>query len=260
MTKKALTILLTVLLFLSVVALGSSTVFRVDEVAISATVVSQEAKADAEQLKDELTAFYKNESIFSVKQEAMAEIIAKYPYFRVKEFKKAYPDKIVITVEEEGEVYAVENADGSYYILGENGTVLVSRNSSQNRLDNAENVLLKGLSVTGEKGNDLQGDECWNSLFTLCKTMDETLGGIRSNVLSVQVLTRTPQTFYLVTMREGIKIYVGNPFAMTEEKARKAMNEYMALSSEQRMTGRLTVRDAEGEIFVVYSAKDEFEY
>ena len=92
MTKKALTIFLTVLVFLSAVALGGSTVFRVDEVAISATVVSEQSKTDAVQLKNELTAFYKDESIFSVKQTDMSEIIAQYPYFRVTEFKKSYPD------------------------------------------------------------------------------------------------------------------------------------------------------------------------
>lgn len=260
MTKKVLTILLTALLFLSVVALGGSTVFRVDDVVINATIVSEDSEMNATQLKEELAAFYKGKSILFVKQKDVASIIEKYPYFRVTDFEKSFPDKIVLTVEEEAEVYAVEKTDGGYYVLGETGAILEIRNSSQNRLDGEGNVVVKGLSLSGDKGGYLSGDSCWNSMFQLCKTMHETLGGIRSNVLSVEVLSRSPETFYLITMREGVKIYVGNPSAMTEEKARKAMNEYMALSNEQRMTGRLTVRDAEGEVLVGYSLEDEFEY
>ncbi len=218
MTKKALTILLTALLFLSAVTLGGTTVFRVSDVAVSVTVVSQEAKTEVTQLKEDLEALYKEKNIFSVQESDMMELMANYPYFRIEEFEKVYPDRIIVTLEEEAEVYAVENADGSYYILGATGTVLAERNVLANRLDKAENVCIKGVSVSGEKGGLLSGDACWQSLFVLCKTMDETLGGIRSNVVSVQVLARSPETFYLITMREGVQIYVGNPFAMTEER------------------------------------------
>jgi hypothetical protein len=89
--------------------------------------------------------------------------------------------------------------------------------------------------------------------------MDETLGGIRSNVQSVEILARAPETFYLIKMREGVKIYVGNPSTLTVEKAKKAMDKYMALSDAERITGRLTVRDSEGEVVVSYSSIDEFE-
>ena len=37
------------------------------------------------------------------------------------------------------------------------------------------------------------------------------------------------------------------------------MDKYMALSDAERITGRLTVRDSEGEVVVSYSSIDEFE-
>ena len=259
MAKKVLTIVLTVFLFISAVVLGGSTVFRVDDVAVIATVVSEKSKADVEQLKTELAAFYKDRNIFSATQDDIKETMAKYPYFFVTDFKKSYPNKIVVTVEEESEFYAVATGEERYYILGRTGVILDVRNSFENRLDGQANVLLNGLNVSGKKGGFLAGDECLDSMFTLCKAMDETLDGVRSNVLSVEVLSRSPETFYLITMREGIKVYVGNPTVLTEEKAKMAMNEYMALSNAQRMTGRLTVRDAENQVFVAYSPEDEFQ-
>ena len=260
MTKKVLTIFLTALMFLSAITLGCATVFRIDNVAMVATVVSEESKDSVAQLKEDLVEFYKGKSIFSAKEKDLAVILGDYPYFRVSKFTKAYPDKIVITIEEEAEVYAVEKEEGEYYILGAMGTVLDIRTSIKNRLDGADNVRIKGLTLSGDKGGLLFGDNCWDSMLLFCQVMNERLGGIRSNVLSVEVLSREPETFYLITMREGINIYVGNPFELTVEKAKKAIDKYMVLSDEERMTGRLTVRDVDGEVFVGYSLEDEFEY
>ena len=259
MQKKVLTIVLTLIMFLSVVVLGGATVFRVDDVSVVAEVVSEQAKTEAEELKNTLLKLYKDENIFAVDSVKAKKVFLNYPHFHFEKFEKSYPNKIVISIVEESEVYAVETADSEYYILGRNGLVLEQRASSQNRLDNASNVLLKGLTVSGEKGGQLVGDDCWESILSLCMAMDGVLGGIRSNVVSVEVLLRAPETFYLITMREGVKIYVGNPKTMTEEKAIKAMNEYLLLSDEERMTGRLTVRDAENEVFVRYSREDEFQ-
>ena len=260
MTKKVLTILLTTLLFLSAVTLGCANVFRVDNVAMVATVVSEDSKEGVAQLKEELLSIYKNRSIFSVKQKDVEDILEQYPYFRIAEFKKVYPNEVVVTIEEEAEVYAVEKSDGAYYILGVTGAVLEVRSSWKNRLDNEDNVLIKGLSVEGEKGGLLSGDDCWQTMFLLCETMNECLGGIRSNVLSVEVISRAPETFFVIKMREGVKVYIGAPSVMTVEKAQGAMNKYMVLSDAERMTGRLTVRDNDGEVFVSYSSEDEFEY
>ncbi len=259
MQKKVLTVFLTVILFLAAVFLGGATVFRVDDVALVATVVSTEAKSEADKLQKEILALYEGESIFSVEESDLSKVLTNYPYLRVEGFEKAYPNKIIVTVLEEAESYAVQRAEGGFYILGASGIVLDIRNSNANRLDKKANVALSGLTVTGKKGEPLTGDDCWASMFALCNAMDEKLGGIRSNVTSVEVLTREPETFYAITMREGLKIYINDPAVMTEQKAEKAMDAYMALSNEERMTGRLTVREANDEILVSYSPKDEFE-
>ncbi len=258
MKRKGLVILLTVLLFLSAVALGVSNVFRVDGVAVEATTVSEQAKADAVELQGKLTELYKDESMFKVGEEKTAEALKSYPYLRLSGFEKAYPNKLVIAVTEDYEVYAVE-ANNGYYILGRDGSILAERETPANRLDGADNVLLKGLTATGEKGGELSGDVCLLPMLTLCKEMDRALEGIRANVLSVEVMLRTPQTFFVVTMKEGVKIYVGNPSALTERKAIEAVNKYLSLSDGERMTGRIAVYDGGGEVFASYSETDEFQ-
>ncbi len=257
MNKKVLTIVLTALMFLSCIALGVATVFRVSDVAVVASVVSEQAKSDAENLKKELASLYVTENIFSVEQSKMQSVLSKYPYLCVTDFKKSYPNKVVVSVSEDADVYAVEDKDGKYYILGREGNVLEYRSSSLNRLDGKENVYLKGVTVSNV-GGLLSGDDCWDSMLTLCKSMDEKLGGIRSNVISVEILSRSPETFYLITMREGVKVYIRNPIALTKEKADIAMDKYLSLSDSERMTGRLMIFDAVGEVFAQYEPQDDF--
>ena len=259
MYKKFLTIFLTAILFLAAVFLGGATVFRIDEVALVATVVSDEAKADVNKLQEEIEALYDGESIFSVDETALMDVLKGYPYVRLTGFEKSYPNKIIVSLLEEAELYAVERAEGGFYIVGASGIVLDIRNFNQNRLDKVANVIVSGLTLAGKKGEILTGDDCWAAMFALCAEMDKKLGGIRNNVVSVEVLSKTPEAFYKVTMREGVKIYVSDPAVMTEEKAQEAMDAYMALSNEQRMTGRITVRSADNEVLVAYSPEDEFE-
>ncbi len=256
MKKKILTIALTALLFLSVAALAVSTVFRVERVALIANFTSS-AGVTAEDLQKELQAAYEKDSIFSIDKSKAEEVVKNHAYLRVTGFEKTYPDGLVVTVVEDSETYAVETENG-YYILSVGGVVVERRAEANNRLDAAPNVLLKGLTLTGEVGETLSGDSAWASVYTLCVKMDEALGGIRKNVTCVEVLTRSPKTFYLVTMREGVKIYVEEPAFLTEEKARAAMDKYLSLSDGERMTGRIAVHAIEGVVVAEYKNVDEF--
>lgn len=258
MSKKILTIILTALMFLSCALLGISSVFRVEEVSVVANLLTEQAKAETQDFKEKLSSLYVEENIFSVKQTQMDALLSKYPYLHITNFKKEYPNKIVVTVSEDAEVYAVETENEEYYILSGEGVLLETRTSKFNRWDGFENVLLKGLTLQNANGV-VTGDSCWSSLFSICKTMDERLGGIRSNVLSVEVLSRTPETFYLLRMREGVNIYIRNPLELTEQKANEAIDKYLSLSDEERMTGRLILFDVDGKVFAQYALEDEFQ-
>jgi hypothetical protein len=84
------------------------------------------------------------------------------------------------------------------------------------------------------------------------------LNGIRTNVVSVEVLRRTPETIFKITMREGVNVYIGTPEAYTEEKVQKAVNEYLSLTYEEKLSGRIILFENSGQIYASYSAVDEF--
>ncbi len=254
-------IVLTAVIFLSLSTLGITSVYRVDTVTLNASVVSETANTEIEQLWNRLEEAYDKKSSFTVDKTEAEKILADFPHFRLTGFEKAYPNRIIISVTEDAEVYAVSAGEGKYYILGADGMVLGIRDSYVNRLDGADNLLFKGLTVSGSKGSLLGGDECLAALLEFCDGASEALSGIRRNVVCVEVVRNTSlieDALFKVTMREGVNIYIGNPTVMPKEKARAAMEKYLSLSDEHKLQGRIAVSEKDGQVIASYAEKDEF--
>ncbi len=247
MRKKVLTIVLTAIVYLSAVGLGLSTVFRVRAVSLDASVISDSASEQVQAIREELLSVYEREGTLSVNKSKAEEVLAKYPYFRLKTFKKSYPDTLYIQVVEDSEVYAVQ-AGEEYYIVSEEGIVVELRKTPVNRFDNGDNVLVTGLEVSGKRFGELAGDSCWQAALKFCQGMDAALGGIRRNVLSLDVLKTGPEIFYCVTMREGVKIYIDTPDTLTDEKAKSAVDKYLSLSDSDRTLGYIGVHEIDGTV------------
>lgn len=262
--KNVLIIVLTVLVFLSGAVLGVSAVYRIDEVRVEAYTISEDAKTEKLQLQQQLLAAYEKQSTFLADDTAARAVLEDFPYFRLLTFKRSYPNRIVVEVTEDAEVYAVacDGEQSAYYILNAEGTVLGIREDYANRSDETglgKNVLLSGVTVFGEKGKPLSGNGSLSYLFTFCKRADELLQGIRRNIISVEVRRggSSEETVMLkLTTCEGVNIYVNNPSQNAIEKAEKAINAYMGLGVGQRTRGMLTVTEVNGEIRAVYSDKD----
>lgn len=257
--KKFWVTLLSAILFLSGALLGFSAVYRVEKVTLESYLVSEEAKAQAEALQTRLEEAYVRESIFFANEEEAQKIMTEFPYFRLVGFEKSHPNRLIFKITEDAEVYAVATQGNNYYILGEDGTVLGVRETPLNILNGAENVLIKGLSVVGENGKLPTGDPHCASVLALCKELSSLLGGIRSNVVSVEVFTREPETIYRVTMREGVKLYFGTPAQKTRAKAEAAVRVYRGLTDEQKLSGRIVISANGEEIFTDYLSRDEFD-
>ncbi len=267
--KKFLVILLTVLVFLSGAMLGFATVYRVDEVLVDALTISEEAETEAEELKARLLAAYEKQSIFSAEAAPAEVIVEDFPYFRIQKFEKAYPNRIVVQVTEDAEVYAIANEAGGYYILGVDGTVLGIRDEYYNRSDEtgmSNNLLVTGVTVSGEKGQKITGDESVSYLLAFCQKADALLNGIRRNISAIE-LKRGGSSEETVTLKlstfEGVTIYINNPSEQTERKAEIAINKYLGagndgLSDLERTCGMLlvTVSELTGEVQATYHDKD----
>ena len=266
MKKTIIVIVLTALVFLSAVTLGVSTVYRINEVTVVASTFSQEAKREAEELQSALDEAYDKKSMFSASKDLAEDVLGRFPYFRITSFKKDYPNRLEITVSEDEEVYALpcQNEADGYYILNAEGIVLSIRDNYIHRSDSAtprNNLLITGLSVSGEKGSTLKGDTSLSYILAFCQTANQILGGIQSNIEKIDVikggLSEDTVTLRL-TAFEGVKIYVRNPSFLTEEKAIEAINKYLSLSDSQRTMGMIAVQDTNGAPSAIYSKTDEF--
>ncbi len=249
--KTVLTVILTALVVLSAAVLGVANVFRIDAVVVNAPMVSDAAKAEAEALQKELSETYQGTNTLFADKQAAEEVFAKYPYFRLTDFSKDFPNVLVIEATEDAEVYAVE-AGEEYYILSESGTVLGVRENPANRADGAENILVSGVEVSGALGEKAVGTDGIEEILVLTKKMSELLGGVRSNLVSVQAVRHGSVTQLTLTMREGVTVYVIKPETFTLEKAEQLTQKYLSLSDAQRLTGSIVVTDDGSQTLVSY--------
>lgn len=253
MRKKLTVLLLTFVLFLSAALLGCATVFRVDSVAVEASVVSDFAREDALRLQGVLTELYKDDSTVFADDEEVKTALKDFPYLRYSGFEKKYPGKIVVRVTEDVESYAVASSENGYYIINADGIVMEQRESALNRLDGEPLVVIEGFEVFGEKGKKLNAGENFNALLVFCEQMSTHLDGIRDNVIKIEVAEYGSQhTQYTIQMREGVTICVGDPVTLTKDKADKAMEIYLSLSDEERMCGSIVVSDKGGNVVAIY--------
>lgn len=248
MRKKVVIIILTVALFFGMTILGVFTTFRVDSVTLETSKISEPAEAESQELLKRLESVYVKENIFTAKQSDADEVMSEFPYFRITSFKRAYPNRIVITVSEGEEVYALENSEeeGKYYILNGEGTVLGEREDPNNRLGGSRNVILRNFTCAGEKGGKLNGDVAIVPTLEICMSISERLNGIRGNLESVEVLARTSPVdgiVLLFKMQEGVEIYFYTAENNMLEKTVIALDAYFALSEFEKMSGCIMVYD-----------------
>ena len=118
--------------------------------------------------------------------------------------------------------------------------------------------MFKGMTINGVNGEVPTGDDCFPTVMEVCGKISALLGGIRGNVTSVEIFSRSPETIFVLTMREGVRIYIGNAKELTLEKTERAIREYTSLANAQKLAGRLIISDAGGVIYSNYAAKDDF--
>lgn len=258
MAKKIIVIVLTVLMFISAACLGVATVFRVKGVAVEASMVSTVAEEEALEIKQRLEVAYMREGTLFLDDTAAQEIVEEYPYFRVTSFEKVYPDKILVKIAEDAEVYAVKGDEENYYLLNAQGEILGLRTDYNNRFDQEPNLLIKGVSVNTQDGKTLTGDDCYAAMLTLLKKTDALLGGIRRNATEAEVIRRSPETIIRLQMREGLELCIVNPQDDADAKAELAIDKYLSLTDAQRLDGCLIVSSGVNGIVVDYTAEKIF--
>ncbi len=243
--QKTLVAVISVVLFLAALLLGANTVFSVSQVEIAYEVSSAQARADALALQRALEEEYIGENIFFVRGDRVTAAFDGYPYLSVKSFAKSYPDKLVLSVEEKLETYAVaveENGGTVYYMLSSEGDILRKSAVNESNVDGGANFLITGLAYAADGG--FAGDGNFQTALTVCTLMDRLTGGIRTCLGSLQVLSDATGTEFIVQTLEGVEIRIGNPASLTEEKTEAAVGMYLSLSAQDKLFGYISVRDS----------------
>jgi hypothetical protein len=248
--------IISIVIFVCALLLGANTVFSVSKIETSYSLATTKAYADSKEVQENLEKKYVGKNLILLSLNKVTAEFDDYIYFTVTSIEKKYPDTLVLTVTERTEVYALEGEDGFYMTDGE-GQFLRYATENQNRADGEGNFLLSGFKNTD---GDFTADGNFAYAMTVCAVADQTLGGIRSSLVSLTVLSPTSDaadTEFVICSKEGVTIHIGAPSLLTEEKIAKGLEKYLSLSDGERTAGDIYVLDShvsEGDISCYYAA------
>lgn len=246
-----ITTVVSFVLLLLVILAGINAVYTVSSVRASFQTNSAEGESEAGELQKKLDSFVNKSTVF-LDLDKVRATVEEYPCFRLEEAKKCYPDKLELKITERKEsfVYLLEN--GNYAVLDDAGEYLYEKETDTNRIDGEKNILLSGFDFTIQ--NDVEG-EYYKEFSTMLTVFRKALSEVRSNVLSVELVSNTSLSRYdrfAIQMREGVLIEIRNPHEKTAEKAQLAIERYLGvgayegsgLTNAQLRRGTLTVFDS----------------
>ncbi len=140
MKNKRLLIILSCLAFVAIVALSLNALFTIAEVQTFFSVSSVQGETDAEAC-EKLFDKYKGKNLTLFKTSRIERDVAHLPYLKIESVQKKSTNKLIITVSERLEVFAIEK-DGAIYTFDKYGFVLSKKQENVNNADGATNVLI----------------------------------------------------------------------------------------------------------------------
>jgi len=256
MNKRVLSIIISFVILLAVMVMGVHFVFVVDSVAVYYDVISEKGVEYSVEIQVGLEDAYRGKNTLFVSKKEAEAVFEKYPYVKIVSVRKIYPDKIAVYAEENPERFATENSSGEYDMLDSDGNYLASRSSNENYADSYRNILLEGF---GEYTSSFNQSEEFKAAKTMCDYMHEIFGGVRANLSGIKYVIPTSSadnSYFELSMTEGVIIRIFAPLSSTGEKCKVAVEKYLSLSPEDRLYGLITVvekADGSGELVTVYS-------
>lgn len=237
---KKRTILTTVIAFLllaAVIAAGMNAVFTVTYVNARFVTYTEEGERAAQELKEELNGYLGRSTTFLDLEEVRATAQA-YPRFMVVSVEKQYPASVVVEVRERRAAFALPGADG-YDIFDGEGVRIGSSAS-------ADGYILLAGDFSFSAANGALAGTYSEQLLAMYAAFAGLLGEPRANVLSVSLQDNSSTGTlafdrFRIAMREGVEIVILEPSVRIEDKARAAVQCYLALDEGDRVRGTINV-------------------
>ncbi len=257
--KILLTTAIGLVLLIAVIAAALNAVFTVTDVTVRFSALSEEGIADSYTLQAELEEKFVGSSTTFLDLDEVAEIVGKYPAFRLEELKKDFPRTLALSLSERKETCAFFR-NGRYAVLDDEGLFLYEKDQNVNRR-HGENVLLEGFSLTaGEPGTAVTG-EYFKEVLIICNVFAERLDDIRANLTSIRLIPTDNaiegKYFFRLHLKEGVYVDVYDPEHLTEGKAMAVLDKYLSLSDAERLYGFYDVVDSVDGGFTVSDHRDK---
>lgn len=266
MKKKAiLTSIVAFILLAAVVIAGLNAIFTVSGVRSSFSVYSKEGESDAQALQEKLDGFV-GKSLTFLDLGEVEDTVKEYPYFRIEEIEKNYPDKVEVSLRERREVFAYLTQEGRYAVLDDEVSFIHEKDSIKNRVS-GDNIELLGFhfSFAEEEVGDY-----YTQLKEVYREFQAVLGEVRANLVSIDLVyptdaTQTRLHYFRLTTREGVRLIIEDPLNSAGEKARLAVELYAGageheegayLEDAEKVGGELRIYVINGKVTADYRTTD----
>lgn len=233
---RKISVLIIAVVFVAAVAIGLGVIFAVKNVNVtlysySCTADSDASEAKISEFKTEILNKFRGKLISSVGEENVESAISDGNYYYVAEFKKVYPCTVNVVIREHRELFSIENADGSFSVYDENGSLLRTAQTAEEACNNVDG--LPNFTVDGVERDDLK------DVARVCGFFADKFGGIRS-VASGAVLSKSSlENTFTIGLRCGVKIVIYNFAELTGEKISAAYDYFAGLSGDKKLGGEI---------------------
>ena len=226
------------------VVLFLTALFSVKDLVVEYSVYGRWSSEDVDGI---LSAYEGKSLVFVDAEEIKKEISSKTPFI-VERVEKEYPSSIRVVLSSRQERYAVERADGGYYILDEIFTVCDEREEIKNSADMLDNILLEFVNIdVGGLAVKTRVDLTENTAFAIVNAFTGEINSPRDHIISVTVEDKGYGNYYLTAvMREGVSIEIRKAGDRIAEKSAAALEKYFALADKDKLSGKVICFEADG--------------
>lgn len=230
--------LVIIFVLIASVAIGIGVVFAVKNVNVTLQSYafaesSKEAEEEIAKYKKLILDEIRGTIIGFVSEEAVKEAIDDGNY-NVVSMEKVYPCTLNVVLCERKEAYAVQKGAGFtvYDAYGEYLRTAVDEVDACNPIDGAPNVLIKGTDT----------QEQVRLVALLGNLFEKNFAPLRSTVESITLSIAQSQyakSKVIYTLRCGLSVEIQDYDVLTEEKLKAAYREFVPLSGEEKLSGKI---------------------
>lgn len=207
---------------------------------------------------EKLLKSFEGKNLLFLKEEEVESAIIGNTSLKVKKIEKNYPDALVVELVARQERFAVETADGEYFILDDEYSVTDKRADFANEGDGLANVLIEFELLTNPvlevKGtlNVKNG-----ALGAMAKTVAK-FDSPRDSIKSIRLLEREKDNVTVfVTLKEGVTIEIRKALERLDEKLEAGLAKYASLTDGEKIEGSVLCYESLGKIVALHTRRSE---